>query len=123
MLLTNEEAGSDGDIFAQAFKLAGLGPVVGMRTWGGVVGMRTEKPFVDGGVMSIPEFAWWEIDGGWTLENHGAEPDIEIDNLPGDEARGIDRQLDKAIELVNEMLAKDPMNLPAPPPHPDKTKK
>ena len=123
VLLTNEQAGSDGDIFPQAFKLANLGPVVGTRTWGGVVGERADKPFVDGGMMTIPEFAWWEKDGGWTLENRGAEPDIELDNLPEDEIRGQDRQLDKAIELINEMLKKDPMTLPAYPPYPDKSKK
>ncbi|MFH1219946.1 MAG: S41 family peptidase [Candidatus Eisenbacteria bacterium] len=123
VLLINEEAGSDGDIFPQAFKLAKLGTVVGMRTWGGVVGIRSDKPFVDGGMMTIPEFAWWEKDKGWTLENRGAEPDIEIDNLPGDEARGRDPQLERAVELINDQLKQDPMGLPGLPPYPDKSKK
>jgi tricorn protease len=123
VLLTNEEAGSDGDIFAEAFKLAKLGPVVGKRTWGGVVGIRSDKPFVDGGLVTIPEFPWWEINGGWTIENHGVDPDIEVENLPGDEARGIDRQLDKAIELIKESLKADPMTLPVHPAFPDKSMK
>ncbi|HVP57554.1 MAG TPA: S41 family peptidase [bacterium] len=123
VLLVNEDAGSDGDIFPQAFKLAKLGPVVGMRTWGGIVGIRMDKPFVDGGLMTIPEFPWWENNGGWTLENRGVEPDVEVDNLPGDEFRGIDRQLDKAIELIKESLKQDPMTLPSHPPYPDKSMK
>lgn len=123
VLLTNEEAGSDGDIFTRAFKLAGLGPSVGMRTWGGVVGIRSDKPFVDGGMMTIPEFAWWEGEGGWTLENRGAEPDIVIDNLPGDQAAGLDRQLEKALEIIKADLERDPMKLPAPPAYPDRSKK
>jgi tricorn protease len=123
VLLTNEEAGSDGDIFTRAFKLAGLGPSVGMRTWGGVVGIRSDKPFVDGGMMTIPEFAWWEGEGGWTLENRGAEPDIVIDNLPGDQAAGLDRQIEKALEIIKADLERDPMKLPAPPAYPDRSKK
>jgi tricorn protease len=123
VLLTNQLAGSDGDIFTRAFKLAGLGPSVGTRTWGGVVGIRSDKPFVDGGLMTIPEFAWWEIDGGWTIENWGVEPDFVVDNLPGDEALGLDRQLDKAIEIIRADLERDPKSLPEPPPYPDKSRK
>jgi tricorn protease len=123
VLLTNEEAGSDGDIFPRAFQLARLGPVVGMRSWGGVVGIRSDKPFVDGGMMTIPEFAWWETEGGWTLENWGVEPDVVVDNLPGDEAAGLDRQLDKAIEIIKQRLAEDPKQLPGLPPYPDKSLK
>ena len=122
VLLTNEEAGSDGDIFTRAFKLANLGPSVGMRTWGGVVGIRSDKPFVDGGMMTIPEFAWYEGEG-WTLENRGAEPDVVVENLPGDEAAGIDRQIDKAIEIIKGDLERDPMTLPPLPPYPNKTLK
>ncbi|MFZ1946144.1 MAG: S41 family peptidase [bacterium] len=123
VLLTNEEAGSDGDIFPRAFQLAHLGPVVGMRSWGGVVGIRSDKPFVDGGMMTIPEFAWWEAGGGWTLENRGAEPDVVVENLPGDEAAGLDRQLEKAIEIIKQRLAEDPKQLPGYPPYPDKSLK
>ena len=122
VLLTNEEAGSDGDIFTRAFKLANLGPSLGMRTWGGVVGIRMDKPFVDGGLMTIPEFSWYE-DEGWTLENRGAEPDVVVDNLPGDEAAGTDRQLDKAIEIIQADLERDPMTLPPLPPYPNKSVK
>ncbi len=121
--LCNQHAGSDGDIFPRAFKLAGLGPVIGMRTWGGVVGIRMDKPFVDGGMMTIPEFAWWEAGEGWTLENRGVQPDIEIENMPGDVLRGHDAQLEKAVEVVLEKLAEDPKQEPVLPPFPDKSKK
>jgi tricorn protease len=121
VVVTNEHAGSDGDIFPRAFKLAKLGPVIGTRTWGGVVGIRMDKPFIDGGLMTIPEFAWWE-DEGWTLENKGAEPDVEIDNLPAGVIRGRDDQLDKAIEVVTEMLERDPRERPALPDYPNKRK-
>jgi tricorn protease len=121
--LCNQQAGSDGDIFARAFKLAGLGTVIGMRTWGGVVGIRMDKPFVDGGMMTIPEFAWWESKGGWTLENWGATPDIEVENMPGDVLRGHDTQLERAVAHLNGLLEKDPKGTPELPPFPDKSKK
>jgi tricorn protease len=117
--LCNQQAGSDGDIFTRAFKLADLGPVIGMRTWGGVVGIRMDKPFVDGGMMTIPEFAWWEPEG-WTLENRGAEPDIEVENMPDQVLQGRDQQLDKALEVVTERLEQDPRRMPDLPPFPDK---
>jgi tricorn protease len=120
--LCNQHAGSDGDIFPRAFKLSKLGPVIGMRTWGGVVGIRMDKPFVDGGLMTIPEFAWWEAKEGWTLENRGVQPDIEVENMPGDVLRGRDAQLDKAIEVVVEKLGQDPKQTPDLPPFPDKSK-
>jgi tricorn protease len=122
VLLTNQSAGSDGDIIVRAFKLAELGPVIGMRTWGGVVGIRSDKPFVDGGMMTIPEFAWWEPEGGWTIENRGAEPDIEVENMPGQILRGRDQQLERAVDVILEMLEQDPKEMPELPPYPDKSK-
>jgi tricorn protease len=119
--LCNQQAGSDGDIFPRAFQLAGIGPVIGMPTWGGVVGIRSDKPFVDGGMMTIPEFAWWEEEG-WTLENQGVEPDIVIDNLPADVIQGKDPQLDRAIKEVMDRLRRDPRGFPDLPPFPDKSK-
>jgi tricorn protease len=120
--LCNEHAGSDGDIFTRAFNLSNLGTSMGTRTWGGVVGIRMDKPFVDGGMMTIPEFAWWEAREGWTLENWGAIPDIEVDNLPADVIRGRDTQLERAVALLNGLLDKDPKQEPTLPPFPDKRK-
>jgi tricorn protease len=121
--LCNQQAGSDGDIFTRAFKLAELGTVIGMRTWGGVVGIRMDKPFVDGGLMTIPEFAWWESEGGWTLENRGATPHIEVENMPGEVLSGHDTQLERATALLNGLLEKDPKGTPQLPAFPDKSKK
>ena len=105
VLLTNELAGSDGDIFTQGFKLLGLGPVVGTRTWGGVIGIDVTLALVDGSITTQPEFAFWFDDVGWGVENHGAEPDEEVDITPQDYAAGRDPQLERAIELVLGALA------------------
>jgi tricorn protease len=121
VVLCNQRSGSDGDIFTEAFKLLNLGPVIGMRTWGGVVGIRSDKPFMDGGMMTEPEYAWWDPKRGWGLENEGAVPDIEIDNLPEDVVEGRDRQLEKGIEILLEMLEKAARPVPERPPYPDKS--
>ncbi|HEX4826095.1 MAG TPA: S41 family peptidase [Candidatus Polarisedimenticolaceae bacterium] len=103
VVLTNEHAGSDGDIFPAAVQLEHLAPVIGMRSWGGVVGIRGDKPTVDGGMLTQPEFAWWDPKQGWGLENRGVIPDIEVQNLPQDLAKGIDTQLDRAIAEVMKL--------------------
>lgn len=108
VVLTNEFAGSDGDIFPAAVQLEGLAPVIGMRSWGGVVGIRNDKRLVDGGFLTQPEFAWWDSKQGWALENRGVIPDIEVQNLPQDLARGVDGQLDRAIQEVLRLHAERP---------------
>ena len=85
--LTNEHAGSDGDIFSHDFKLMGIGPLVGTRTWGGVVGIWPRHTLVDGTETTQPEFSFWFDDVGWGVENYGTDPTIEVDNAPQD-ARG-----------------------------------
>jgi len=121
VLLTNQFAGSDGDIGPQSFKLLGIGPVIGMRSWGGVVGIRADKSFIDGGMSTQPEFAWWEPNGGWTLENHGVDPDVEIDITPADSTAGRDPQLDAAIDYLLDELTKHPPVRPKRPPFPDRS--
>src|SRR5262245_9886096 len=108
VVVTNEHAGSDGDIFPAAVQLEKLAPVIGMRSWGGVVGIRGDKPTVDGGMLTQPEFAWWDPKQGWGLENRGVIPDIEVQNLPQDLAKGIDTQLDRAIAEVMMLREKEP---------------
>jgi tricorn protease len=108
VVLTNEFAGSDGDIFPAAIQLEKLAPVIGMRSWGGVVGIRGDKALVDGGMFTEPEFAWWEPKRGWAIENHGVDPDIVVQNLPQDLARGVDAQLDRAIQEVLELRKQRP---------------
>ncbi|MBO0777655.1 MAG: PDZ domain-containing protein [Ktedonobacteraceae bacterium] len=95
--LTNEQAGSDGDIFSHSFKLLGLGPLIGMRTWGGVIGIAPRHTLVDGTVTTQPEFFSWFKDVGWQVENYGTDPDIEVDIAPQDFAQHRDPQLERAI--------------------------
>lgn len=104
--LTNEFAGSDGDIFSHSFKLMKLGKLIGKRTWGGVIGINPRNRLVDGGITTQPEFSFWFKDVGWSVENYGTDPDIEIDITPQDYAAGKDPQLDKAIEVITEEMRK-----------------
>ncbi len=121
-VIVNQNAGSDGDIFPESFKIRGLGPVIGMRTWGGVIGIRGDKLLVDGGRTTQPEFAWYEPKRGWDLENRGVEPDIEVEFTPEDFLAGRDPQLDRAIKEVMEAIQKNPPKSSPPPPVPDKSK-
>jgi tricorn protease len=102
--LTNEFAGSDGDIFTHCFKLLGLGPVVGKRTWGGVIGISPKHMLVDGSLTTQPEYAFWFSDVGWAVENYGTDPDIEVDIRPQDAVAGGDPQLDRAVSLAMSAL-------------------
>jgi len=113
VVLTNQFAGSDGDLGPYAIQAAGLAPVIGKRSWGGVVGIRGDKRLVDGGVLTEPEFAHWTRELGWGLENRGVEPDIEVENLPQELGRGIDAQLDRGIEEVLKLHKLHPPEKPA----------
>jgi tricorn protease len=110
--LTNEYAGSDGDIFSHCFKLYGLGPLIGKRTWGGVVGIWPRHSLVDGAITTQPEFAFWFNDVGWGVENYGTDPDIEVEIRPQDHAAGQDPQLDRGIGEILKILKKNPPRLP-----------
>lgn len=123
MLIDNYSA-SDGDLFPYQFKALELGTIIGVRTWGGVVGIRGPIPFVDGGQLMRPEFAPYGINGeGWVIEGYGVDPDIVVDNDPAKEYAGEDQQLNKAIEVILEQMEeynyKDELPIP---PYPDKTK-
>ena len=111
--LANEYAGSDGDVFAHGFKLLNLGPLIGMRTWGGVIGISPQHTLTDGTTTTQPEFALWFHDVDWRLENYGAEPDIVVDNTPQDWASGRDAQLERAIAEIQRLLESNPPRLPA----------
>jgi tricorn protease len=110
--LTNEFAGSDGDIFSHAFKLMKLGPLVGVRTWGGVIGINPSRFLVDGTAITQPEYAIWFPDVGWQLENYGTDPDIVVDIRPQDYAQGRDPQLERAIAEAIHLLETNPPSLP-----------
>ena len=102
--VTNENAGSDGDIFTHCFKLLGLGPVVGKRTWGGVIGISPRHLLADGSIVTQPEYSFWFVDVGWGVENYGTDPTHDVDIRPQDHAAGLDPQIDKAIQLVMAAL-------------------
>ena len=102
--ITNEQAGSDGDIFTHCFKLLGLGPVVGKRTWGGVIGISPRHLLVDGSIVTQPEASFWFTDVGWGVENYGTDPTHDVDIRPQDYAAGADPQMDKALQLVRQAL-------------------
>ena len=110
--ITNEFAGSDGDIFSHCFKLFKLGPLVGKRTWGGVIGIWPRHRLVDGTITTQPEFSFWFTDVGFGVENYGTNPDYEIDIAPHQFKAGSDPQMDKALSLMGEQRKSNPFNLP-----------
>jgi len=114
--VTNAYAASDGDIFSYFFKQYHLGPLIGMRTWGGVRGIRGDVPLLDGGYITRPEFSVYGLDSKWVIENYGVAPDIEVDNTPDLVMKGQDPQLEKAIEVVMKAIKEHPKHLPPRPP-------
>ncbi|WP_106850329.1 S41 family peptidase [Blastococcus sp. Marseille-P5729] len=112
--VTDMHAGSDGDIVTAAIRELGLGPVVGTRTWGGVVGIDGRYQLVDGTGVTQPRYAFWFERFGWSVENYGVEPDIEVEVSPQDRAAGNDVQLDRAIALIITQLAATPAKQPPP---------
>jgi len=121
MLIDNYSA-SDGDLFPYSFKKHKLGKVIGMRTWGGVIGISGTLPFIDGASLMKPEFGSYSSEESrWIIEGHGVDPDIMVDNDPSKEYWGEDAQLNKAIEVILEEI-KNYKGLPAIPLAPDKSK-
>lgn len=110
--LTNEWAGSDGDIFSHSFKMLKLGPLVGKRTWGGVIGITCQYSMVDGGITSQPEYSFWFEDVGWGVENYGTDPDVDVTISPEDYEKGNDPQLNKSIDIALDELKKNPVKKP-----------
>jgi tricorn protease len=112
--LTDECAGSDGDIGTHAFRRYGLGPVVGVRTWGGVVGIDSKYALVDGTVVTQPKYACWYDTVGFGIEGHGVDPDVEVPIPPHDWAAGRDPQLLEGVRLALEALESSPALAPPP---------
>ena len=121
VLLLDNYSASDGDLFPYQFKKLGIGKTIGVRSWGGVVGIRGSLPFIDGTDLRKPEFAPFSTEGKWIIEGHGVDPDIVVHNDPAREFKGIDDQLDKAIEVILDEL-KTAKETPQIPPFPDKSK-
>ncbi|WP_329421268.1 S41 family peptidase [Streptomyces sp. NBC_01268] len=110
--LADEATSSDGDMITAAFKLLGLGPVVGQRTWGGVVGMTGRHRLGDGTQITVPMNAAWFPEYGWSIENHGVEPDLAVLRTPLDWAEGRYAQLDDAVHIALALLAETPAASP-----------
>ena len=121
ILLIDKYSASDGDLFPYQFKHYQLGKIVGVRSWGGVVGIRGALPIIDGGTLNRPEFAHYDAEGKqFIIEGYGVDPDYVVDNDPAKEYAGEDQQLDKAIELILEELKSDSGTYPKRPPYPTK---
>ncbi|MGW3425210.1 S41 family peptidase [Streptomyces phaeochromogenes] len=110
--VANEFSGSDGDIVNAAIKALGIGPVVGTRTWGGVVGIDSRYRLVDGTLVTQPKYAFWLEGYEWGVENHGVDPDVEVVQAPQDYAAGRDVQLDEAIRIALAALTENPAKTP-----------
>jgi tricorn protease len=112
--LTNEFAGSDGDTFSHTFKMRKAGPLIGRRTWGGVIGIWPRHNLADGGTTTQPEFSNWFADVGWKVENYGTDPDIDVDIAPHEFRRGKDPQLDRGIAELLKLFETRPPFRPMP---------
>jgi tricorn protease len=121
--ILDENSASDGDIFPYMFREAGIGPLIGKRSWGGVVGISGRGPLIDGGIVYVPESATASAKGQWVIEGHGVDPDIEVENDPKSVIAGRDPQLERAIAEVMKKLKEQPAKLPGRPAPPIKTEK
>jgi tricorn protease len=119
--LINENSSSDGDIFPAMFREAGLGPLIGKRTWGGVVGISGRGPLIDGGQIFVPESGTGSVKGEWIIEGHGVDPDIVVENDPKSVLAGRDPQLERGVAEVMKKIDAEPRHLPKKPAPPVKT--
>ncbi|HEU4763326.1 MAG TPA: PDZ domain-containing protein [Gemmatimonadales bacterium] len=119
-MLINGWSGSGGDAFPYYFRIAGLGPLIGLRTWGGLIGISGTPGLVDGGSVTAPTFGIYDTTGTWTVEGHGVDPDIAVVDDPTALAKGTDPQLERAIQEVMRSLTEHPPVTPAKPAYPKK---
>ena len=118
VMIVNEFAGSGGDAMPWYFRRLKIGPLVGTRTWGGLVGILGFPPLMDGGSVTAPNLAFYNPEAQWDVENHGVAPDIEVEMDPRLVRQGHDPQLEKAVAVVLEALKKSPVPAPRKPPYP-----
>jgi len=123
VMLINELAGSGGDLLPYMFRKFKLGKLIGKRTWGGLVGNINHPPLMDGGSITAPNLGFWTEEEGWAVENEGVPPDIEVEEWPAEVNAGHDPQLEMAIKVIMEELAKNPPKTPKRPPYPVRVKK
>ena len=120
--LLDDNSASDGDIFPAMFRQAGLGPLIGKRSWGGVVGISGHGQLIDGGTVYVPEFGFANLKGEWIIEGHGVDPDIEVDNDPASVIAGKDPQLERGVAELMKKLQQNPTAQPRRPADPVKLK-
>jgi tricorn protease len=113
--ILDENSASDGDIFPAMFREAGLGPLVGKRSWGGVIGITNRGGLMDGGEVNVPEFGFNSVTGEWIIEGHGVDPDIEVEQDPIAVIQGRDPQLERAVQEVLRRMQDNPRALPVRP--------
>jgi len=116
VMLINGWSGSGGDAFPFYFREAAMGPIIGTRTWGGLIGLSGSPGLIDGGGVTVPTFRMFDPTGKWFAEGHGVDPDIEVPEDPTQLAKGIDPQLQRAIDEVTKRM-KDTPKAPAQPPY------
>jgi tricorn protease len=120
-MLINGLAGSGGDAFPNYFKWTKLGKLIGMRTWGGLVGISGNPGLIDGGATTVPTFGFYKNNGTWGIEGHGVDPDIEVIDDPAKMVSGGDPQLDRAIQLMLDEIKEHPYVPPKRPADPDRS--
>jgi len=123
VMIVNEMAGSGGDLLPYMFKRRRIGPLVGKRTWGGLVGTWDTPVLIDGGVMVAPRGGFFDRDGSWAVENEGVTPDIDVENWPKAVVAGGDPQLERAVEEALRLLEANPVHLMPEPPAPVRSKR
>ncbi|MCI4397598.1 MAG: PD40 domain-containing protein [Acidobacteria bacterium] len=123
VMLINGWSGSGGDCFPYYFREAKLGPLVGMRTWGGLIGLSGSPSLIDGGVVTVPTFSFYTPLGKWAVEGHGVDPDVKVVDDPALMQNGGDPQLDRAIAEALRLLKEHPPVSPRPPQNPDRSQK
>jgi tricorn protease len=119
-MLINGLAGSGGDAFPAYFRKAGLGKLIGARTWGGLVGISGNPGLIDGGAITAPTFGFYKLDGTWGIEGHGVDPDMMVLDDPAKMVDGGDPQLDAAISLMLKEVQDHPFKKPQRPAYPDR---
>ena len=117
VMLINGWSGSGGDAFPDYFRKTGLGPLIGQRTWGGLIGISGAPAFIDGGAVTVPTFRMYNLDGTWFKEGHGVDPDIKVIDDPTLMAKGHDPQLEAGIKEVMQLLKKQGNMQPKQPPY------
>jgi tricorn protease len=119
VMIINEMAGSGGDAMPWYFRKAGIGPLIGKKTWGGLVGIYDYPALIDGGFVTAPRAAIYGLNGDWEVENRGITPDVDVEFDPQLVRQGHDPQLERAVEVVLDLLRKNPLPTYMKPPYPN----